>query len=216
MLNGTVISIDALHVLNELFEIIVEDKKGHYLVGVKDNRATLKADILAAFASPTATIVDLGKTIGKEHGRIEERSTEAICFVGTNVFYPHMHTAMRVTRKIQHRRGGTTYKTSNETAIYITSLSIEAIQNPKYANLVRGHWSIENRLHHIKDRTMKEDRCRARAAVGTNLATLRSTVVLSMLRNAKGKHMPQLQARIKANVNVAIDFIMSKNSKNVN
>lgn len=39
--------------------------------------------------------------------------------------------------------------------------------------LVRAHWGIENRLHHVRDVSMDEDRCRVRAG-GRALACIRN------------------------------------------
>jgi len=49
--------------------------------------------------------------------------------------------------------------------------------------LVRGHWGIENRLHHRKDRSMDEDRCRSSAAkTGRVMCCLRSIAALVLGR----------------------------------
>ena len=48
--------------------------------------------------------------------------------------------------------------------------------------LVRGHWGIENKVHHVRDQTMGEDASRVRKRSGpTTLATMRN-VVLGILR----------------------------------
>ena len=44
-LTGRVVTADALHTQTETARYLVEDKKAHYLFTVKDNQATLKADI---------------------------------------------------------------------------------------------------------------------------------------------------------------------------
>ena len=41
---------------------------------------------------------------------------------------------------------------------YATSLAPHQAGAAKLARLIRGHWGIENRLHHVKDRTFLEDR----------------------------------------------------------
>ena len=62
-----------------------------------------------------------------------------------------------------------------EDHFYLTSLRPRTRRGAPGALLAaaRGHWAIENRLHHVKDRTMGEDagRCRRGATV---LARLRS------------------------------------------
>lgn len=41
---------------------------------------------------------------------------------------------------------------------YATDLAPERAGVERLAQIIRGHWSIENRLHHPKDRTWLEDR----------------------------------------------------------
>jgi hypothetical protein len=44
--------------------------------------------------------------------------------------------------------------------------------------LNRGHWAIENRLHHVRDVTMGEDACRVRTGAGPQvLAAIRNGVI---------------------------------------
>lgn len=45
-----------------------------------------------------------------------------------------------------------------EVHYYATSLPTHQIGPEKLRDLARGHWGIENRLHHVKDRTWHEDR----------------------------------------------------------
>ena len=45
--------------------------------------------------------------------------------------------------------------TQRQTCYYITSLAADARE---VGTSVRQHWGIENRLHHVKDRTWLEDR----------------------------------------------------------
>ena len=50
--------------------------------------------------------------------------------------------------------------------------------------LLRGHWTIENRLHYVKDVTMGEDRSTVHAENGPKImAALRNTAI-SLLRRA--------------------------------
>lgn len=41
---------------------------------------------------------------------------------------------------------------------YVTSLPPHRMDAAKLAGLIREHWGVENRLHHVKDRTWLEDR----------------------------------------------------------
>lgn len=55
----------------------------------------------------------------------------------------------------------------------------------RLAGLIRGHWSIENRLHHVKDRTFREDEQKARCGAVT-LCWLRSAA-LALMESAEKK-----------------------------
>jgi len=45
-----------------------------------------------------------------------------------------------------------------EVHYYATSLPPHQAGASRLGRLIRGHWGIENRLHHVKDRTLLEDR----------------------------------------------------------
>ena len=63
----------------------------------------------------------------------------------------------------------------NEIAYCITSLLPEEADEDRLAQLIRGHWSIENGLHYRRDFTFDEDRCRIRNPVAAHvMASLRA------------------------------------------
>ncbi len=51
---------------------------------------------------------------------------------------------------------------------------------PTFGRIVRGHWGIENRAHHVRDRLLREDDSRIRTRPGI-FARLRS-FALNVLR----------------------------------
>ncbi len=70
---------------------------------------------------------------------------------------------------------------------YLTSLKASGDGAPSGAKLLeiaRGHWAIENRLHHCKDRTMREDAQQAKKGA-SNIARLRS-LALGLLESFSG------------------------------
>lgn len=65
-----------------------------------------------------------------------------------------------------------------ETVYGVTSLDAARGTAERLLALVRGHWTIENRSHWVRDVTFDEDRCQVRTAnVPQVLATLRNLVV---------------------------------------
>ena len=82
----------------------------------------------------------------------------------------------------------------------------------RIAALVRGHWGIENRLHHVKDRTFREDDQQVRCGA-VALCWLR-TATLSLLENAERKrrskrrrYMPEQRAHYAARPRKAIKLL---------
>ena len=60
----------------------------------------------------------------------------------------------------------------------------QAAEGAALLRLVRGHWTIENRLHHVRDMAFDEDRSRVRTKNGPRvMATLRN-LAISILRLA--------------------------------
>jgi hypothetical protein len=65
-----------------------------------------------------------------------------------------------------------------ETACAITSLSPSQASAAELLALWRGHWSIETRLHYVRDVTMGEDACRVRSGAAPQaLAAMRNAVI---------------------------------------
>ena len=88
------------------------------------------------------------------------------------------------------------------------------LASARLAKIIRNHWGIENRLHHVKDRTFKEDEQRVTAGQGAMIMTWLRSVVCGLLYNAKGatlahKYMPEKRQILNAKWNRAITMITS-------
>jgi hypothetical protein len=91
--------------------------------------------------------------------------------------WPHTYLACRVERDRQLLRRGEVVEHSHEQSYYVASFPVTAHEPEKVLQLIRGHWGIENELHHVKDRSMDEDRCRAsESGIGRVISCIRSLV----------------------------------------
>jgi hypothetical protein len=68
--------------------------------------------------------------------------------------FPGLRLLLRVDS--ERRRAGVL--TAQETRYFACSLDPGTVAPAELLALVRGHWSVENQLHHIKDRWWDEDR----------------------------------------------------------
>ena len=86
-------------------------------------------------------------------------------------------------------------KTSIEVAYLITSLAAGEAGPERLLALNRAHWGIENKLHHVRDVSLNEDRCRVRAGARP-LAGLRNLVTW-MIRKT-GIAIPEARENVRA------------------
>jgi len=93
---------------------------------------------------------------------------------------------------------------------YLTSLSPQSRKGRAEHLLVlaRRHWEIENRLHHVKDRSLAEDADRTRPGA-TTMARLRSLAV-GLLEHIPGASTPQKQIRVAAKPSLAEKLLKRK------
>ncbi len=68
--------------------------------------------------------------------------------------------------------------TTVEVVYGMTRLTRATAGAARLLGLVRAHWGIENGLHHVRDETLREDRCRVRRGHAPRvLASLRNVAV---------------------------------------
>ena len=141
-------------------------------------------------------------TVGKEHGRIETRRIETSAEVVPHLAWPGAAQVARIERT--RRVGG---KTSIEIAYVITSLPRAEATPARLLELTRRHWSVENRLHHVRDMAFAEDRCRVRAGARA-LATMRNLTIHLVRRT--GIPIPEARENFREDRARAIEFVTTR------
>lgn len=95
------------------------------------------------------------------------------------VLFPHCGQVAHLERYRQEIKSG---KIHEETAYIITSLSPEKANPERLLSLARGHWSIENKSHYVRDVTFDEDRSQVRKDSGPRVMASLRNFAISMLR----------------------------------
>jgi len=181
-ISGSLVTIDAMGCQTEIAQTIL-DAEADYVLAVKKNQPTLYDGISWHFLTQheedfAQVRVSRHQTHEKAHGREETRSYY-VCSVPRDLpdrkRWPKL-AAIGWTINDTVRDG----KRCHEMRYYIMSRKLSAKQ---FAAAVRGHWSIENRLHWQLDVSFGEDQSRLRRGhADVNFSSLRRTA-LSLLKN---------------------------------
>ncbi|WP_433258873.1 ISAs1 family transposase [Streptosporangium sp. CA-135522] len=162
---------DALHTQREHATFLVTDKNAHYILIVKKNQPTLHTQ-LKRLPWKQVPIADRQRDRG--HGR-EERRTLKVLTVKAGLLFPHAAQAMQIKRQVRDLDKG---KWRTVTVYAITGLPTWQADPADLATWIRGHWSIENRLHYVRDVTYGEDHSQARTGnAPRNMAALRNLAI---------------------------------------
>jgi predicted transposase YbfD/YdcC len=182
--SGALVSIDAMGCQKEIAQQIV-DKKGDYLLAVKDNQPRLFED-LKAWAEKALNQDSLGLSQNLSDNRAHGREETRCCFVSEDVesildrhLWPSLRSLVCV---VSHRE--LDGKQSAEVRFYISSRRGSA---KRFQAWVRNHWSIENSCHWVLDVAFREDDHRLREGhAPANLSSVRK-MALAMLKKADAK-----------------------------
>ncbi|WP_370531295.1 transposase [Nakamurella sp. PAMC28650] len=95
--------------------------------------------------------------------------------IAAGILFPHAAQAIQVSRKVRSIRSK---KWHTETVYAVTDLHPTQASAAQLGTWLRGHWSIENRLHWVRDVTFGEDLSQARTGNGPQvMATLRNLAI---------------------------------------
>jgi predicted transposase YbfD/YdcC len=197
-LEGALVSIDAI-ATNATIASTIRAEGADYLLAVKANQPTLRAEIEACFADAVPATLDTDVETDKGHGRIEERRASVLREVGWlagarrfpgELRLPDAASIIRVETRVHLADGS-----RSDTRYFISSVVLTA---RRAAEAVRGHWAIENRLHWVLDVVFKDDQSRLRKGHGAkNMAVVRH-FALNLIRTVKDKKSLKSRRKIAA------------------
>jgi predicted transposase YbfD/YdcC len=204
-LRGATVTIDAIGCQKQVAKLITE-RGGDYILCVKENQKSLHDAvkglldemILEKFKDlPHGT----NDTTNAGHGRIERRCvwcTDQIQWLKMADEW----AGLRSIAVIESTRDLAGAGKSTERRYYISSIANPDAQN--IAQAIRGHWGIENSLHHVLDVSFHEDDSRIRKNnAAENVSRLRR-IALNALKQKENalprrtkKKKPSIRTRRK-------------------
>jgi len=198
------ITADALHTQRKFARYIVQERKAHYYLTVKENQANLLADISFYFQNNRTAPESIDITAG-EHGRIETRKIWTTSELNAYLEFPHVGQTYAIEREFINKRTG---EVSSKELVYgITSRKREEADAGKILKIVRGHWSIENSCHYILDWNYDEDRCRIRTGYGPENITRLRKFAISVIKSKKAYSVAQKMRKLSFRVRMVFDYL---------
>src|SRR6478752_6185961 len=146
-LKGALVTIDAV-ATNATIASEIRAAEADYLLAVKANQPTLRAEVAGLFAESDPATLDTDTDFDKGHGRIEQRTVTVARQVdwleGARRFpgelrLPDVACVVKVASRTELKD-----RCRFETRYFISSAPLTAA---RAAEAVRGHWRIENNLH---------------------------------------------------------------------
>jgi predicted transposase YbfD/YdcC len=171
-ITDAVITADALHAQRE-HATYLAGRGAHYLLIVKRNQPGLYRQLAAL---PWRDVPKAYDKAERGHGRTERRTLK-ITSVAAGLAFPHAVQAIQITRR-RKRKG----KWSRETCYAVTSLTFTQASASQLAAIIRGHWSIENGLHWIRDLDFDEDHSQIHTGSGPRIMASLRNLVITILR----------------------------------
>ena len=216
-----VIITDALLTQRRFSEAICA-RGGEYLLPVKANQPELLEAIESQFRQPDGTDfqtayellkiehqqdgehLDTYQTTDTAHGRIETRCLTCSTMLNEYLDWPGLQQVFEYTTERKNIATG-------DTEIYkqygITSLSPERATAADLLKYKRGHWTIENRSHWIRDVVFGEDASQVRAAdIPAIMAALRNTAI-ALMRFAGHTHIAKTTRYLAAKPKQALKLL---------
>ena len=179
-----VCTADALHTHADLLDLLHE-QGAEAILTVKGNQPTLYADLHTYFADPAAQYQQ-AETVDRRRGRIEVRtlrvSTEMNRYLAAT--WPHLGQVAQLTRSVT-KAGDTT----SEVVYLITTLTPQKASPARLLALNRGHWSIENRSHYVRDVTFGEDRSRVRTGHAPQILAACRNLAITLIHRFGSCHI---------------------------
>jgi predicted transposase YbfD/YdcC len=211
LLSGSVTTCDALHTQVKLAKQIVAAGR-HYLMVVKENQPMLYDNIAEAFALlPSSNRLDAEygsyqsyQDVQRGHGRLAQRTLESIIIPDHYLRFPNVTQVLRRTYWCQQRRTGAILQ---KVHLGITSLTRKQVTLAQLEQLWRGHWTIENVTHYIRDVSLGEDACKVHSGSAPQaLAALRNAIV-SLVRHEGWAYVPNASRHFEHHLQHALRLI---------
>ncbi len=201
---------DAFFAQRPLCAALVEARRG-YLFRIKGNQPNVAAALVECFAEAPTRRAD-AHSIDKRSGSIETRDLwldqETAAYIAQELSFAGAQQVGRLDKVIQDTTSGAVRRETWYLAGYNPSGPLSPEQ---FLKRVRGHWGIENSLHHVKDRSWGEDKHMLRRPGLGPIFAMMINVALTALNRPDcfdpGRSMPRRARQCAADLDFALGLV---------
>ena len=174
---------------------------------VKGNHLLVLKRIMSVFQGACLYEAEFDKSeqVSTGHGRLETRRLR--CTFDLPRFFTGFAGVRQIfclEREVLHKKSG---KTRQETVYGITSLPRLGANAEQLNQLIRGHWTIENRVHYVRDVTMGEDGSQVRVGNIPEVMTAFRNAAIAVLRREGHTNIAAARRHLAANPKQALRLI---------
>lgn len=191
LLEGTIVTMDAGIAVNRIAQKI-QERGGDYVLPIKRNqRHTLKVveDLFLKKSSKATTC----ETRNRGHGREEARRCSVLKLTSKEHEFlenwPGLKTAVKLERERTELKSG---ETTIRTDYHISS---RALSSEDALQMIRGHWSIENKVHWALDVAFREDSWKVRQRIAAQNLSLARKICLNILQRSTDKGSKRIKMK---------------------
>jgi predicted transposase YbfD/YdcC len=197
-LSGATVTIDAMGTQTAIAAQI-HDAGADYVLSLKANQKNALKVVKAAFgdrpdpdpipgkppeSAPPAVGAVVVETLELSHGRCERREYQLLgdieCFA-KSWKWQGLQALGKVRREVQRSHDGPPWI---EEHYFLCSFKDDV---NRFASLVRGHWSVENRCHWVLDVTFGEDHSQVRDKTAAHNFSIQRELAMKVLRDHPSK-----------------------------
>lgn len=133
-----------------------------------------------------------------------ERRTAVSVLEAESSNFAHARQAVRAERTVTNKKTG---EVINGARQYVSSIATDERSPRQMGRLVRGHWTVENQIHWLRDAVGREDTCRQRNSNAACVLALLRTALLAPVRAAGQESLTLFQESCAENRSKAVNLI---------
>src|SRR5947209_2513164 len=206
-----VYTADALHT-HAAFMQVAHDQHGFSPLTAKGTPPLLFAHLHLAFSDPATSLLPCDPPlIERRRGRIEERSIRVTTDLNDYLrpHWPLVQQVAQLTRTVTVKRTGTR---TQEIVYLSTDLPPSLASPPRLLDLDRGHWSIENGLHYVRDVSFGEDRSRLRSGQAPQVLAALRNLAITLIHRSGSSQIAASRRHFAAHPREAVTLLLQRRS----